>query len=144
MGTKSPFLIKIFILLLNINIKTLNMKAKEIYKDYDKRVQDYMQNVIDCLVQDYKVLPTSWRISLDLIAMNCDLIFKAKDDINKNGLLRTDELKRTFKNQNFQILMNAQTAIVKLLSTFGLTPVSKSKLKNFNSDNINIDDLIND
>lgn len=120
------------------------MKANEIYKDYDKRVQDYMQNVIDCLIQDYKVLPTSWRISLDLIAMNCDLIFKAKDDINKNGLLRTDDLKRTFKNQNFQILMNAQTAIVKLLSTFGLTPVSKSKLKNFNSDNINIEDLIND
>ena len=40
--------------------------------------------------------------------------------------------------------MNAQTAIVKLLSTFGLTPMSKSKLKNFNSEEYNIEDLIND
>lgn len=120
------------------------MKAKDIYKNYDKRVQDYMQNVIDCLIQDYKNIPSSWRISLDLIAMNADLIFKAQDDLNKNGLLRTDDLKRTFKNQNFQILMNAQTAIVKLLSTFGLTPMSKSKLKNFNSEEYNIEDLIND
>ena len=30
------------------------MNAKEIYKDYPKKVQEYMQNVIDCLKQDYK------------------------------------------------------------------------------------------
>ena len=44
------------------------MEAKKIYSKYDKQVQDYMQNVIDCLKQDYKNIPSSWRISLDLIA----------------------------------------------------------------------------
>ena len=30
------------------------MNTKEIYKNYPVEVQEYMQNVIDCLVQDYK------------------------------------------------------------------------------------------
>lgn len=120
------------------------MKAKEIYKTYDKRVQEYMQNVIDCLTQDYKKIPSSWRLSLDLIAMNADLIFKAQDDIHKNGLIREDGLGRTFKSQSFQVFMNAQNAIVKLLSSFGLSPMSKSKLKDFKAGEISIEDLIND
>lgn len=44
------------------------MEAKSIYYKYDTRVQEYMQNVIDCLEQDYGKIPASWRVSLDLIA----------------------------------------------------------------------------
>lgn len=120
------------------------MKAKEIYSNYDKRVQEYMQNVFDCLVQEYKAIPSSWRISLDLIAVNIDLIFKAQDDLAKNGLLRQDKFGRTFKNQNFQVLMNSQTAVLKLLAAFGLSPMSKSKLKNFSIDKKDaLGDLLN-
>lgn len=118
------------------------MKAKEIYKDYDKRVQEYMQNVIDCLEQDYKAIPSSWRISLDLIASNVDMVFKAQDDIKKNGLLRKDAHGRTFKNQCFQIYVNAQGLLTKLLSSFGLSPMSKSKLKNFDANDLEIEDLL--
>ena len=119
------------------------MNAKELYKDYDKKVQEYMQNVIDCLKQDYKEIPTSWRISLDLIADNYDIYTKAKKDIDENGLLRKDSHGRTFKNQCFPLMTAAQDHIIKLLSSFGLTPMSKSKIKNFDSGELSIEDLIN-
>ena len=118
------------------------MNAKQLYKDYDTKVQEYMQNVIDCLKQDYKEIPTSWRISLDLIADNYAIYIKAKDAVLKEGLLRRDNHGRTFKNQCFPLMMNTQQILIKLLSSFALTPMSKSKLKNFDSDEDLFDDLI--
>ena len=118
------------------------MNAKEIYKDYPKKVQEYMQNVIDCLKQDYKDIPTSWRVSLDLIADNVDIYLKAKEDIDNNGLLRKDSHGRTFKNQCFPLMTAAQNHIIKLLQSFALTPVSRAKIKNFDSDDMEFEQLI--
>lgn len=118
------------------------MNANNIYKDYPKKVQEYMQNVIDCLKQDYKEIPSSWRVSLDLIADNVDVYLRAKEDIDKNGLLRKDKQGRTFKNQCFPLMTTAQDHIIKLLQSFALTPMSKSKMKNFESDEDLFDELI--
>lgn len=120
------------------------MKAKDIYKDYDERTQEYMQNVYDCIKQDYNIIPSSWRISLDLIAMNFEMLLKAQDDIHKYGIIKKDDYGRVGKNENIQIFLSSQAAVLKLLSTFGLTPISKTKLKNFKSNKVNLDNLIND
>ena len=120
------------------------MNAKTIYKDYNVRVQEYMNNVINCLEQDYGKIPESWRVSLDLIADNYSLYLEAKDDIKKNGLLRTDKLGRTFKNQCFQIMNTAQSQLKDLLKSFALTPMSKSKMNNFERDDIDEDKYLYD
>lgn len=120
------------------------MNAKEIYKKYPEKVQKYMQNVIDCLKQDYKEIPSSWRVSLDLIADNVDIYLKAKEDIDKNGLIRKDTHNRTFKNQCFPLMTTAQDHIIKLLQSFALTPMSKSKMKNVEFDDESpLDEFIN-
>lgn len=118
------------------------MEAKTIYKDYDKRVQEYMQNVMDCLKQDYKDVPKSWRISLDLIADNYDIYLKARDNVMREGLIRKDNQGRTFKNQSFPLMNVAQQNIMRLMSSFALTPMSKSKMKNVDTSDIDIEDLI--
>lgn len=118
------------------------MDAKTIYKDYPKKVQVYMQNVIDCLKQDYKEIPASWRVSLDLIADNVDIYLKAKEDIDKNGLLRKDTHGRTFKNQCFPLMVISEDHVIKLLQSFALTPVSRAKIKNVDTDDYDIEDLL--
>ena len=103
---------------------------KELYTQYAPEVQEYMKNVVECLRADYgKNIPESWRISLDLIADNYEIYLKAKNDIMKNGLLRTDSQGRTFKNQNISIMNMSQRNITDLLKAFALTPMSKSKMK---------------
>jgi len=118
------------------------MNVKEIYKNHKPKTQEYMQNVVDCLIQDYRTIPSAWRISLDLIADNYDLYLDAKKDLEENGLVRHDPYDRIYKNQNFQVMTTCQNTIINLLKQFSLTPMSKSKMKNFNSDNITIEDLI--
>lgn len=105
------------------------MDAKILYKDYNTRVQEYMNNVIKCLEEDYGKIPESWRISLDLIADNYSLYLQAMDDIKKNGLLRVDKAGRTFKNQCYTIMNSAQLNLRDLLKSFSLTPVSRAKMK---------------
>ena len=97
------------------------MTANTIYKDYDSRVQEYMQNVIECLEQDYGKIPSSWRVSLDLIADNYSIYLQAKDEIQKDKMFLKD-----------------------LLKSFALTPMSKSKMKRLEEDDIDADKYLDE
>ena len=112
------------------------MEINTIYKDYDKRVQEYMNNVIKCLEQDYGRIPESWRVSLDLIADNYSIYLEAMDNIKKNGLLRKDNQGRTFKNQCVMIMNSAQMQLKDLLKSFAMTPISRAKMKKLESTEI--------
>lgn len=118
-----------------------NLKTS-IYKDYDKKVQEYMANVIDCLEQDYKSIPSSWRVSLDLIADNYDVYLKAKNDVMRDGIYSRDKRGNISINPSLKIMNTSQDKITKLLSAFALTPLSKSKMKNLETDGDLYEDLI--
>ena len=120
----------------------MTLNVKDIYKNHNPKTQEYMQNVVDCLIQDYKAIPSAWRISLDLIADNYDLYLEAKKDLDDNGLVRKDPYDRVYKNQNFMVMNTCQNNIVNLLKQFSLTPMSKSKMKKFDSNELSIEDLI--
>ena len=120
------------------------MTAKEIYKDYDFRVQEYMQNVFECLEQDYGKIPSSWRVSLDLIADNYSIYLQAKDEIQKDKMFSTDNYGRKFKHPAYGIMNQAQTQLKDLLKSFALTPMSKSKMKQLDNEEIDADKYLND
>lgn len=122
------------------------MNAKVTYKQYDKRVQQYMDNVIECLEQDYGKIPTSWRVSLDLIADNYAIYLKALDAINAadNNMIKEDNYGRTFKHPAFGIMNQAQSQLKDLLKSFALTPMSKSKMKKLESDEDTAEDYLED
>lgn len=120
----------------------MNLNVKEIYKDYLPKTQEYMQNVIDCLKQDYKEIPSSWRISLDLIADNYDLYLKAKEDLDKTGLQRETLRRGFYKNPNYQIMNQSQNMVINLLKQFKLTPMSKGKLKEYDASKVTVENLL--
>lgn len=119
------------------------MEVAKIYKDYDKRTIAYMQNLIEQLKQDYTVVPSSWRISLDLIADDLDLYFALKDQLKESGLYSTDGRGQTSKNPLLPQLDRVQGNIIHLISAFGATPMSKTKLKQTASTNTNIQEILN-
>lgn len=109
---------------------------KNRFSKYPADVQEYMENVYNCLVEDYGKLQESWLVSLDLIASNYDILLKAKADIDANGLLRVDEHGRTFKNQNVAIYSTAQSLLVNLLKGFALQPVIRSKMRQLEQNDV--------
>lgn len=113
-----------------------------IYSNYSSEVQQYMNNVINCLIEDYGKIPESWRISLDLIADNVDIYLKAKKDIDENGLFYEDLAERVQRNPAYTVMTTAQTKLTDLLKAFALTPMSKSKMKAFNASEETSDDYI--
>jgi len=106
------------------------MKAKELYAHYDKKTQDYMQCLFDCIEQDYGEIPSSWRISLDLIADNYEVYLKAKNSVITDGVTIGSQ-----RNPQYTTMISTQQMLFKLLSSFALTPMTRSKMKNLKSEN---------
>ena len=118
------------------------ISIKKHFGQYDKAVQAYMKNLVISLEKQYGELDETWLVSLELIAFNYDLILKCQADIAKNGLEKYDNSHRLVKNPCISTLNNAQAYLIKLLSAFGLTVMSKSKLKNM--PDTSSDDLLED
>lgn len=112
----------------------MNLNINEIYKDYDERVIRYMEFVIKQIEQDYSIVPSSWRVSLDLIADNLMIYFKALDDIKQNGVITYNRNGVATKNPSCNTQNVASQNVIKLLNNFALTPMSKSKMKNLDAD----------
>lgn len=112
----------------------MNLNINEIYKDYDERVIRYMEFVIKQIEQDYSIVPSSWRVSLDLIADNLMIYFKALDDIKQNGVITYNRNGVATKNPSCNTQNAASQNVIKLLNNFALTPMSKSKMKNLDAD----------
>lgn len=118
------------------------MDAKKIYKKYDKQVIEYMNNLINSLESQYGQINEEWRVSLDLIAFNYNIIRICQEDIQKNGLEKLDERGRLSKNPAISTVNQAQGNLFKLLNSFGLNLLSKSKIKEDSNNDDGLDDLL--
>lgn len=118
--------------------------AKTIYKNYPVKVQEYMDNVIKCLIDDYGNIPAAWRISLDLIADSYSLYLDCLDDIKNRGVVTKGRTGEMVKNVSFSILDRTSTTITNLLKSFSLTPLSRAKMRALtkNEDPENLDDYL--
>lgn len=118
------------------------MDAKKIYKKYDKQVVEYMTNLIHRLESQYGQVNEEWRVSLDLIAFNYDIIRKCQEDLQLNGLEKEDSRGRLCKNPSLATVNQAQGNLFKLLNSFGLNLLSKSKIKNDELEDDGLNDLL--
>ena len=109
------------------------MIDKNRYNSYQKEVQDYISNVIDCLRQDYGNIPDSWAISLDIICDQYSIYLDALKDIKKRGPVvpgrSYEKTGECVKNPAFSILDRCTQTITNLLKSFSLTPMSRAKMK---------------
>ncbi len=108
-------------------------KFKDLVRDVEPEVREYMLSVMHGLIDDYGAIDESFYVSLKFIRDYYIIYNNAMKDLQEHGLLRIDNQGRTFKNQNFTIAKDAQRIISDLLKTFALTPMTKSKMKNLDA-----------
>jgi len=109
----------------------------KVYKKYNKDVRTYMKNLLMSLQNQYGNVPEEWRISLDLIAFNYNTILLCQKDLEENGFRDGEK-----RNPAITTLNNAQSYLIKLLGQFGLTIYSKSKLKDLDTSENILDELL--
>lgn len=105
------------------NIK-MDLKAR--YKNYSKEVRQQMGLIIDNNIIEDNYIPI-----LDLLAQNYMILYDATDSIQKQMNDASDD-SRLKKKQNIHTFMNAQSNIIKLLSNFPSSPLSKAKIRKLN------------
>lgn len=114
------------------------------YADYNPVVKTYMKSLYNRLIDQYGKIDDEWSASLDLIAFNYEIIQQCKRDLLKNGIEKADSRGRLSRNPSVAVNNQAQANLLKLLNSFGLNLMSKSKIKQIGGfdDQDGMDELI--
>lgn len=104
-------------------------KILERYKKYNGEIQSYMAYVIDSLIDKYGEVSPHYLISMDVFAMNLDIMMQAKEIFDKEGFEHADFSGIKRKSGAVQAFNTAQQAALKIMNNFGLSPMSASRIK---------------
>ena len=93
-----------------------------------KKTEKYINNVKSYLKEKYGKINKEWSPALALLEDNFELYEKCKESIQKDGVLLVAKNGSMTKNPSLKVMFDAQVQITKILSEFGATPKSASKL----------------
>ena len=108
------------------------MKKSKVVKRYENKsdlVKEYMLYTINQLCEQYGEVPDQFVISLDLLGNMLTIMTDAYDLISTQGLTKEDRYRGTQSSTALQTYLNAQNYAARIIASFGLTPLSKSKIK---------------
>ena len=118
-------------------MKTIDPYIQKTYESYDDRVLVFMSRVYEDVKEQNSKINNYFFVTLDLLANQLLLYFRALDAINADASLSTeDSYKRQAKSPQIAILNHAHQEIIKILDDYGLSPFASAKIKRLNnSDN---------
>lgn len=99
------------------------------YEKYSPEIQEYMNYIIKSLVDKYGEVYDYYIISMDVLAMNLDIMNQAKKIFDTEGFHHADHHNVQRKSGAVQAFNTAQQAALKIMNQFGLNPMSASKIK---------------
>lgn len=108
------------------------MDKKEIlqrYEKYNEEIQSYMDYIVNSLFDKYGEVAPHYLISMDVFAMNLDIMMQAKKIFDEKGFQQQDHNGIQRKSGAVQAFNTAQQAALKIMNQFGLNPMSASKIK---------------
>lgn len=115
------------------------------YKDYSEKVQKYMKKMESTLKKEQGGISEATEVNLDILAANLEIYFDLLEQIKKDGVVRMGKEKQVVRHPALASLNTQNVLISKLISSLGLTPMSKSKLKITNDDaEDELDELIDE
>lgn len=101
-----------------------------------------MSFIANALIEKYAEIPETFIISLDLLATNLDIMVKSSEEMSKdNGMVDDDKYHGKKKSAPLQTYFQAQGYVNNILSSFGLTPMAKSKIKQ-NQSEVSVEDFL--
>ena len=117
------------------------MTKSKFLKRYEKNkpeVKEYMGYIADALIEKYGDITDTFIISLDLLAHNLEIMKKATEDMDEKGITDDDRYHGKKKSAPLQTFFQAQGYVNNILNSFGMHPMSASKIKK-NKEEVNVD-----
>lgn len=122
------------------------LKILKRYENYNEVIKEYMAYIVDSLVEKYGEVYPHYLISMDVFAMNLDIMMQAKKIFDADGFAQEDSHGVKRKSGAVQAFNTAQQAAIKIMNAFGLNPMSSSRIKDNKTERDTqqyLDDLIN-
>jgi phage terminase small subunit len=116
-------------------------KAKTRYIERDDKVKEYMNFILESLNETYNEIPDQFVVSLDLLANMFTIMNKAYEAIEQEGLTKESKYFGKQSSTALSTYLNTQNYVGRLISSFGLTPLSKSHIKK-NKEEVNVQELL--
>jgi phage terminase small subunit len=115
-------------------MKTIDPYIQKTYEGYDDRVLVFMSRVYEDVKEQNAKINNYFFVTLQLLANQLLLYFRALDAINADASLSTeDSYKRQAKSPQIAILNHAHQEIIKILDDYGLSPFASAKIKRLNN-----------
>lgn len=98
------------------------------YADSDPRTRAHMDAALAYLEEQYGSVSAEWLSTLDMMALNLDLIFRAKDTVMDEGVLVNNRFGGTERHPLIKTIMDAQSQLHKCVAQLGCGPLAKGKV----------------
>lgn len=112
--------------------------------EYSTTTIKYLTAVKKYLKEKYGKVNQEWEQVLEILGDNLELYQQCKSSIKNDGLLLVAKNGAYTKNPLIKVMLDAQVQITKLLSEFGLTPRSASKINLIEDEDDTLKDLLGD
>lgn len=114
------------------------MAKRTRYTEFSETTQTFMYAVESFIKKKYGKVEPHWVAQLEMLATNFELFTQAREEIRKNGLLVTNRFGGMEKNPLLRVITDANIQCFKILTEFGLNPMSNGKIKTVEEDSTDI------
>lgn len=102
------------------------MKTAE---QYSKKADEFILAVTKYIEETQGAVPAEYQISLMMLRNNLYYYIQAYDACIENGLVYSGKDGRQYLTQTWRVLQDTEKRMMEILKQFGLTTMSRSKIK---------------
>lgn len=100
----------------------------ERYAAYDERAREQVENAVNYLTDQYGEVSPEWLGSLDMMAINFNLLYTSLDDVARDGITVTTRNGDTARHPALKVIVDSQVALSRLCKELGVTPYSRARI----------------
>ena len=106
-----------------------NVKRMRTEQEYSKIIDDFMLAVAKYVEDTQGKVPDEYQISFMMLRNNLGYYLKAVDACQDKGIVYAADSGRQYLSQSWTVMKESERAINETLKQFGLTTMSRSKIK---------------
>jgi hypothetical protein len=106
--------------------RMVQMKTAE---QYSKKADEFLLAVTKYIEETHGSVPAEYQISLMMLRNNLYYYMQAYDSCIENGLVYAGKDGRQYLTQTWRVLQDTEKRMMDILKQFGLTTMSRSKIK---------------
>ena len=110
-------------------VKQRNEKKMRKDEEYAKMAEEYVANVVKYIEDTQGSVPAEYQISLMMLHHNLYYYMRSFDATIDNGIVFEGKYGRQYLAQTWHVMQDTQKRIMDILKQFGLTTMSRSKIK---------------